>query len=184
MNGRQVVRAIEQGEADRFLALRFDRISRQGISFAGKLISLCQDDDITFSTVVEGDALDTSTGVGRIFMSIIAELAAAESESLGTRQKLRHRAAAAGGEMHAAGRRPYGFNYQGNVIEDEATIIREVAERLVRGKSLRSITRLRTHLCQGRTGGSGRRRVAPGLRRRRSASRTSSLERSPRAARS
>ena len=61
--------------------MRFDRISRQGISFAGKLISLCQDDDITFSTVVEGDALDTSTGVGRIFMSIIAELVAAESET-------------------------------------------------------------------------------------------------------
>lgn len=137
----RVVRAVERGEVDRFLAWKFDRLSRQGISFVGKVLDLCESHDVTFSTVVEAGAIDTSTPTGRIIMSVVAELARAESESLSERQDLRHQAAAERGEMHAAGRRPYGYGYDGAVIEDEAVVIREVADRLVRGDSLRAVAR-------------------------------------------
>jgi site-specific DNA recombinase len=124
-----------------------------GHLFVGKVLDLCESHDVTFSTVVEAGAIDTSTPTGRIIMSVVAELARAESESLSERQDLRHQAAAERGEMHAAGRRPYGYGYDGAVIEDEAVVIREVADRLVRGDSLRAVARSRNERGMPTSGG-------------------------------
>lgn len=89
---------------------------------------------------VRGD-IDLGTPQGRLMARQLGAYAAYEVEHKAERQRRRNLQKAQAGEYHG-GRRPFGFHPDGlTVREDEAVIVKQLAERLLAGESVNSLTR-------------------------------------------
>lgn len=85
--------------------------------------------------------IDLSTPAGRLIFRQFGAYARYESEHKSERQKRANKQIAERGELHAGGRRCYGYTRNGDIIEEEAEHLREALRRLLTGESLRSVIR-------------------------------------------
>lgn len=140
--GQELCRVIERGEIDHVVVYSISRVFRDSIE---ALTTSKQWDAMGVSLHmldVGGQAIDTSTAIGRFFFSIMA--GAAELE----RNLLRERVTAAMDHIADTGRKPagvvYGYARQDKALAPdpfEAEIVREVFRRVGRGEALASIAK-------------------------------------------
>lgn len=91
------------------------------------------------ATVQAGD-LDLSTASGRMTARIVGAVSRHESEHKSERHRRKHLELAAAGKTNGGGWRPFGYEPDRLTIRpDEAAIIRELAERVLSGDSIRGL---------------------------------------------
>lgn len=134
---QNVVRMIESGQADLIVAWHLDRVTRS-MKDLESLIELAVDRGIGLATAT-GD-IDLTTDVGRMVARILAAVAAAETERKAERQILANDQRVAAGRPQWI-RRPFGYEPDGTVREDEAAAVRQAYQDVIDGKSLMSIAR-------------------------------------------
>jgi DNA invertase Pin-like site-specific DNA recombinase len=128
---------LKNGEIDAIVCWHPDRLTRSLVELEG-LIDLIEATGAAVASVVAGE-FDLGTASGRMMARMVATVARHESEHLSERVS-RQRAEAALQGRPSGGRRPYAYEADRmTVVEDEAVIVREMAQRFIAGESLRSL---------------------------------------------
>jgi len=133
---RKVLAMIEAGEVDVVVAYHLDRITRTMIDLE-ELILLAVDRGVGVATA-SGD-IDLTTDTGRMVARILAAVARQEVERKGDRQVEAARQRAREGKPQWS-TRPFGYERDGSLREEEAALVRSAYTDIVRGASLASIT--------------------------------------------
>lgn len=139
--------AIHAGEADVLVVWKLDRLTRQGVAEAVRIVSDLTDNGASLASVSE-PFLDTSTAIGFGIFGLFAAMAAQESQAISLRTRatkdlLRQAGSFAGGQRH------YGRVLTKEVRDKltitvldkepaEAAIIADVASRVLDGASITS----------------------------------------------
>ncbi|MBU2667653.1 recombinase family protein [Actinoplanes bogorensis] len=134
---RQVVQLVECGQADLIVAWHLDRVTRS-IKDLEFLIDLAVERDIGLATAT-GD-IDLTTDVGRMVARILAAVASAETERKAERQILANDLRVAAGRPQWI-RRPFGYEMDGSLREEEAAAIFKAYHDVLAGKALSTVAR-------------------------------------------
>ncbi|KMZ39877.1 MULTISPECIES: recombinase family protein [Bacillales] len=140
----QLLRDIRTGEIDVVLVYRLDRLTRSVLD----LYQLLQEFDrhaVHFKSCTE--VYDTTTAIGRLFITLVAALAQWERENLAERVKL-GMSQMARERKRPGGPAPFGYNLvQGTLVvnQREAAGVRSMFERYDRGESPRQIAEWANH---------------------------------------
>jgi site-specific DNA recombinase len=138
---------IASGRIDAIIAVHTDRLYRQ-VRELEDLIDFVNHHRVAIQTVMAGD-LDLTTSAGRQVARHLGVAAQGESQRQAERIRRQKQQAAEQGRRHG-GSRAFGWDLikddSGKVVdevvnEDEAKIIREAADRLLLGASLRAVCR-------------------------------------------
>jgi DNA invertase Pin-like site-specific DNA recombinase len=135
---RRVMGLVSTGAADVLVVWKLDRIARNTIDTL-QLVEELSGYDARLVSVTEH--FDTSTPSGEMTLTVLAALAKMESDTKSERVEAwqDHRRSTG---ATPTGHRPFGYQRERNelhVDDAEAAVIREAADRVVRGHSLRSI---------------------------------------------
>ena len=103
-----------------------------------RLIEVADERGVQLRTVVGGD-LDLSTSAGRMLGRILGATARQESEHKAERQVAANRQRRAAGKWVRAGLRKFGYDRDGQPLEPEASALRQAADDVLVGRSLRGI---------------------------------------------
>jgi site-specific DNA recombinase len=158
---RALLDAIEAGEVSHLVAWHTDRLHRSPAELE-TFMDVIETAGTQVQTVKAGH-LDLATPSGRMVARLLGATARYESEHKSERITRKHRELADAGKPHGGRRR---FGYTGpldadgkptpgmdTVVESEAAVVREVADRLLAGHSLAAIAR--DLMAAGVTGTSG-----------------------------
>lgn len=141
----QLMAAVDAGTVDRIVAWHPDRLHRSPAELEGFI------DRITRAGVevetVQAGRVDLGTPAGRLTARSLGSIARYESEHKAERVRRALAQNAANGKRH--GRVPYGWRHEydqqtgerRDVVDQEAAqVVRDVADRILRGESIREIT--------------------------------------------
>jgi DNA invertase Pin-like site-specific DNA recombinase len=135
---RQMCEDIKAGLRDGVITWHLDRLHRSPLELEG-FIALVESARIEVVTVTGGD-YNLSTTDGRAMARVVGAFARKESEDKSRRITAQKIQAAKEGRRSGGGTRGYGYSVDHrHVVESEAAIIREAAERILAGDSLRSV---------------------------------------------
>ncbi|CAM3323496.1 hypothetical protein NODU109028_11580 [Nocardioides dubius] len=134
----RVLRLVEAGEVDLIVAWHLDRMTRN-MTDLERLILLAEHHSVGIKTYT-GD-MDLTTDTGRMVARILAAVARAEVERKAARQKRANLARREAGIPWKSGFRAFGYTLKGEVVGEEAKLIREGAEAFLAGEALKSIAR-------------------------------------------
>ncbi|NOQ58295.1 recombinase family protein [Mycolicibacterium fortuitum] len=126
---------ITSGLVQAVVVWDLDRLYRQPRELED-FIDLADDHRLALATVT-GDT-DLSTDNGRLFARIKGAVAKAEGERKAERWKRSNEQGAAAGKW-VVSYRPFGYTWDGEPLEPEATAVREAYRDMLEGKSLRRI---------------------------------------------
>jgi site-specific DNA recombinase len=130
---------VEAGKLAGIVFFKLDRLVRDHGDFE-RVMAACEAAGAVLSCVV--DAIDTSTPTGEAMARTMVTFARLESQTTALRVSARKEQAARAGRPAVSAWRPYGYTWDGlSVVDDEAAILRQAAERLLAGWSLREVTR-------------------------------------------
>jgi site-specific DNA recombinase len=133
----EMLQWARDGRVDLLIAWDADRFTRRPVE-AEHLIDLAERYGTRLATVT-GD-YDLATSDGRLHFRIRGAVARHESEKKAERQRLKHAELATAGKPHGGGSRLFGLTAdRTSLVPEEAAIAREIADRLLRGHSVRSI---------------------------------------------
>ncbi|MCU1692977.1 MAG: Site-specific recombinase [Frankiales bacterium] len=149
---REMLEDVKGGRIDAVLAYHSDRLYRHPADLE-ELVRLAEAHSLQIATAQSGD-LDLSTSAGRMVARILGSTARGEVERLAERTKAGKNDAASRGAWNG-GQRVYGYEVVPvaerapgepplRVVEAEAEVVRDVAERVLAGESLRGIARTLT----------------------------------------
>jgi site-specific DNA recombinase len=135
--------AAGREEVDAVVCWAADRLTRQPAQME-QVIRLMRKSGLRLVTVKEGE-LDLSAGA--LVPRFLTWRAEAESERISQRVRSANRKLARSGQPHAGGKAPYGHRRERaadgqarlSAVPAEADVIREAAQRLVDGESLRAV---------------------------------------------
>ena len=129
---------IEAGTIDSVIVWHVDRLHRQPKELE-HFIDVCEAARISNLASVTGD-IDLATHDGRFTARILGAVARKESDDKSRRIRRKMADLAAAGKATRGGTRPFGFEDDHMTIrEPEAVVVRECAQRLLAGESMRSI---------------------------------------------
>jgi site-specific DNA recombinase len=135
---RRMLADIADGQLDAVLVWHTDRLTRHPRELE-EYIDACQPHAVLTHAVTSGD-LDLTTADGQCFARILGAMARKESDDKSRRIRRKHEELAQAGKLAGGGTRPFGYQADRRTIEpDEAAIVREAAERILAGDSLRSL---------------------------------------------
>lgn len=129
--------AVRNRQVDVVMAYHVDRLYRR-LRDLVPLLELCEKTGATVTTVKAG-TLDLATASGRVVASILGAVAEGESARQAERIRREKLDRALAGKPNGS-MRSFGYAADGTIVESEALLIREMAERVLAGDSLRSIT--------------------------------------------
>lgn len=134
---RQMLEDLRAGRAGTVLAWHTDRLHRSPAELE-EYIDVCEPRRIETRTVKAGH-LDLTTATGRMIARQLGVQARYEVERMVERQKRKRDEMAQKGQ-HFGGRRPFGWETDGMTpVDDEFELIREAAQAILAGASLRSL---------------------------------------------
>ncbi len=141
-----LLEALRSGRVNAILARETSRLYRRPRQLED-LIDLIEGKGVEIATAYEGE-VDLSTPNGRMMARIRVSVDKQESERLGERVRSAKREAQKDGRWLGGGRRPYGYDPVDEpgqprlwvVNTDEAKVIRDIAQRIIRGDSLHRAT--------------------------------------------
>lgn len=134
-----MLEGIQRGEVGAVIAWKLDRLNRRLSDFTAFWAAI-ESAGVRLLVVVDG--IDSRTEHGWFACHQLALFAEMESRNTSTRTRRAKQASAMRGEMRHGGRRPFGHDAAGGIVETEAAAIRDAAARVLRGESVSSITRL------------------------------------------
>ena len=135
---QQMLADARAGQIDTIVAWHTDRLHRSPRELE-EFIDLVEAAGIRVETARSG-MLDLSTPAGRMVARQLGAVARYESEHKSERHKRKAREVAHNGQPAGGGTRPFGFEADRVTLRpDEAAIIRELAERLLAGETLRAL---------------------------------------------
>jgi site-specific DNA recombinase len=130
---------VEAGKIAGIVFFKLDRLVRDHGDFE-RVMATCELAGAVLSCVI--DAIDTSTPTGEAMARTMVTFARLESQTTALRVSARKEQAARAGQPAVSAWRPFGYTWDGlQVVEEEAAVLREAAERLLAGWSLREVTR-------------------------------------------
>ena len=132
---KQMITDIANGTITGIVVWDLDRLYRQPRELED-LIDLADDHKLSLATVT-GD-VDLSTDNGRLYARIKGAVARAEGERKAARWKRSNEQGAANGKWVTVWR-PFGYTMAGELLEPEATLLRQAFHDVLDGKSLRRI---------------------------------------------
>lgn len=140
--GRKLLAAVAEGRATNVVALRLDRIFRDTVDCLTR-VKAWDEAGVAFHLVdLGGQTLDTSSPMGKFFLTVMAGAATLERDITGQRIKDVKRHEKAKGS-YLGGHAPYGYHHgEDGGLEpdaDEQAIIDEARELRAAGLSLRRI---------------------------------------------
>jgi DNA invertase Pin-like site-specific DNA recombinase len=128
------------GDMDRIVFWKLDRLYRGMVGF-GKIVEACQANEVAL--VSTSEPFDTGTPMGEAMMWLLGVFAQLEIRVMGERSKNMHTYLKANGKW--ASRIPFGWQKDSDgrlrAVEAEQAVLRDMAERLVSGDSLRDVGR-------------------------------------------
>lgn len=135
-----MLETVKAGVVDVVVAWAPDRLTRSTKDLE-VLIDTVEAAKVDIATVQSG-LYDLSTPSGRMSARVVGAVARYESEHKSARLRAKHAEIAATGRVGGGGSRPFGFK-DDRVTHDrrEAKIIRDLADRVLAGESLRGIVR-------------------------------------------
>lgn len=135
-----LVDAMRAGEVDALIAWHPDRLTRS-VRELEDLIDVLEATSTDVATVA-GGTYDLSTPAGRMTARVIGSTARYESEQKSERQRSKARQLAESGKLHGGGTRPFGYEADRlTIVEPEAAVLREAADLVCSGWSLRRVVR-------------------------------------------
>ena len=147
---------IKRGEIDAIICWQPDRLYRS-MKDLERLVE-ATDRGIEIRSVNGGD-LDLSHSTGRMLARILGSVSRQESELKGERRRRANKQRAVDGVWRADAPRVFGYTQRGELLEPEATAVRQAINDVLDGRSLRSIAMewneagLRTPISARRGGG-------------------------------
>src|SRR4051812_7087734 len=131
-----MLEAIRSGRVDGVLVWKLDRLVRRVAEFE-RFWTVCDEHHTLLASATE--PIDTSTDLGLALVRILVALASLESATISLRLKaLEAERARRGKPPH--GKRPFGLSDGWtDLVPEEAALIREAANRVLAGNSLRQI---------------------------------------------
>ena len=129
---------LASGQRDGVLVYHLDRLHRQPRELE-EFLDLCIRHRVRHLACVTGE-VDLATHDGQFHARILGAVARKESDDKSRRLRRKHLEIARAGRTSGGGTRPYGYAADRiTVIPEEAKVIKEVAERILAGESLRSV---------------------------------------------
>lgn len=126
------------GQRDGVLVYHLDRLHRQPRELE-EFLDLCIRHRVAHLACVTGE-VDLATHDGQFHARILGAVARKESDDKSRRLRRKHLEIARAGRTSGGGTRPYGYaSDRVTVIPEEAKLIKEMAERILAGESLRSV---------------------------------------------
>jgi site-specific DNA recombinase len=152
-----ILEEAASGRVQVIVAWNFDRLTRNRKDTV-RLLEVCQERSITIA-LARGTDLDMSNPGGRLMAGILAEVARNEIDVKSDRQIASYRQAAKAGKPHYVAR-PFGYTRSGELVEDEALVLKQIAEHYLNGWSTTELTKwLNDSGIKAATGGLWSRRV-------------------------
>ena len=153
----RVMSLLADGAVQTVVAWNFERVLKTR-SDQLRFIELGQERGVMLA-LARGADLDMSTSGGRLMADLLASIARNETELKSERQVRAYRQQAEQGKPHFVAR-PYGYTRQGELVEEEAAVLRQMAEHFLTGWSTGEITRwLNDQNIPAASGGAWSRRV-------------------------
>ncbi|MEO9237802.1 MAG: recombinase family protein [Jatrophihabitantaceae bacterium] len=135
---RRMLADLAAGDRDAVIVYNLDRLHRRPIELE-EFAQLCERAGVTSVATVTAD-IDLGNDDGLFMARMFAAFAAKESGRRSARVRRKMQANAAAGLPHGGSFRPFGYDQtRMTVIEREAEIIRQLADRFLAGESLRSL---------------------------------------------
>lgn len=135
---QRMLKDIEEGIIDVVLVYRLDRLTRSVLDLY-QLLDLFEENNCKFKSATE--VYDTTTAMGRLFITLVAALAQWERENLSERVSMGMSQKARQGEWHGS-RPPFGYDYSDGELRinaDEAKYIQWIYKWYIDGLSDRKI---------------------------------------------
>ncbi|MEK5175133.1 recombinase family protein [Heyndrickxia sp. FSL W8-0496] len=131
---QQMIKDIKSGNVDCVLVYRLDRLTRSVLDLY-KLLELFEKHNCKFKSATE--VYDTTTAMGRLFITIVGALAQWERENLGERVKMGYQEKVRQGK-YAGVVEPFGYNLNQKegtmtIKEDEAKTVRLIYDLYLKG---------------------------------------------------
>lgn len=134
---QRLIRGMESGEVTAVAVYAFDRLARR-LKDTALVLDLVEKHRVQVATVTGG--LDLSTIYGRGIAGMLGSMAAMEIAALRERLSSKAEQNVRVGKVHNGGRRPFGYALdRKTVVDEEADVIRGMAQHLLSGGSLSSI---------------------------------------------
>lgn len=137
---RKMLNDIKSGQVGAVVAWHPDRLYRK-IASLEELISACEAHSVIMRTVRAGE-IDLSTPTGRMIARIISATAQAEGEMKADRWKRSWRQGREAGAPAKTGSRLFGYTRDGQIIPEEAELMRWAAQEVLAGTSMAGVCRI------------------------------------------
>jgi DNA invertase Pin-like site-specific DNA recombinase len=134
---QQMIQHIKEGLIHTVLVYRLDRLTRSVVDLY-KLLEIFEKHNCTFKSATE--VYDTSTAIGRLFITLVAAMAQWERENLGERVRMGQIEKARQGQYSA--KAPFGFDKVNDKLiinEDEKQVILDMIDKVKEGYSIRQL---------------------------------------------
>ena len=129
---------IADGAVNAVIAWHPDRLHRSMLELL-PFMNLCQERGVQVQTARAG-IIDLNTPSGQMIARTLGNMAQYESDQKADRQRRKHTELAKAGKRSGGGPRPFGLTEKWDaVVEHEVALIREAADRLLSGESLRGV---------------------------------------------
>ena len=133
-----MLEAIKTGVVDAVVVYHLDRLHRHPKELE-EFLDVCDASGVKDLATVTGD-IDLATHDGRFHARILGAVARKESDDKSRRLQRKHLELAQQGSLSGGGTRPFGYDDDRvTVRDDEAALIREAAQRILAGETLRSV---------------------------------------------
>lgn len=135
---KRLMEEAKTGKFDVVVFYKLDRLVRS-VSSLHTLLTIFDDNGVKIKSVTE--VFDTTSALGRFFLTLVAAMAEWERETISERVSLNMEKKARDGERNG-GEAPFGYEYIDKKLvikEDEAILIREMFRLYNSGKGLRAI---------------------------------------------
>lgn len=134
-NMKRMMDDIEQNKIDVVLVYKLDRMTRSTID-CDQLLRLFERSNVKFQSCTE--SFETRTATGRMFIRLVADIAQWERETIAERVRFGIEQMVLEGKR-PGGVLPYGYDSAGNVVPEEATLIRLIRELYLKGEGYKGI---------------------------------------------
>jgi site-specific DNA recombinase len=132
-NLKKLINDLDKGEFDCVLVYRLDRLTRSVLDLY-TMLNIFEQHNIKFKSATE--VYDTTTAMGRLFITLVAALAQWERENMGERIRMGLNQKAKEGKW-AINVAPFGFDRDGDFLkvnEEEASIVKEIFQLYLTGQ--------------------------------------------------
>lgn len=130
---------VDAGHINAIIAWHADRLYRRAVDL-GPLVDVCKRTNTQIATV-RSSTIDLTTPTGRLVAGLLAQVATYEGEAKSDRWKRSVRQRREAGAMPGSGPRMKGWTRDGEIVPEEADEIRWLAQQVLDGASLNTLSR-------------------------------------------